>query len=178
MRATLMLLLALCLAACQKTAFDDDNQPAPADTTFVPPTSTGRGTEASPYTVAEIREGKGKYETWMIGYIVGSTRLAMGAASYVVPTDVKANILLARDTACHDHERCVPVELKSTVQDEISLNAHPELLHQCIMVRGTTGKYYNVNGLRKADAYHLLPDFDLSAIDPTPENWSGQIIPF
>lgn len=173
MRATVLLLALLTAASCQKLTLDDDDDVPDGYATQSVPTTSGKGTETAPYTPAQIRDKARSGEAWVVGYVVGSTKNAMGAATYVVPTENKTNLLLARDSTCRDHTLCVPVELNSALQSQISLYAQPALLHQCVMLHGTCDDYYFVHGLRKADAYRLLPDFDLHDIDPSPEEWSG-----
>lgn len=189
MTPSLRLPFGLCLCTmmavgCSGVNLDDDPATAEgatsqAEADIPVPSLSGQGTADAPYSVEQLTQVQSGDEAWVIGYIVGSAYQSMSNISFTVPTTYKTNLILAsrQDVEEDDNDILLPVELKSSLQAVVSLQACPDNLHRCIMLKGTPGPYYSTAGLRAADAYKLLPpDFDLSSLASGAEQWDVEDI--
>ena len=172
-RKAWFVILACCLTAgCEK--FDPDPEAHEETTEHLVPTSTGQGTQTSPYTVEQVIAGDGMtgQTRWFIGYAVGSTYSTIKNAIFTAETSYTTNILLASDSTCKDASVCVPVELSSSsLQKAFSLHYNSKHFRQCILVNGRFGLYFRTNGIRDVQAGYWLPGFDLSTIKTAPTEW-------
>lgn len=141
---------------------------------------SGEGTIEAPYTPSQLlsNPAPSSNDVWIIGYIIGSTNRLISNISFTVPTTNKTNIIIAQDTLCTSTDKCIPIELKPNLQSKISLNARPDLLHSCILIKGTPSTYFGQTGLRNAGEYYLLYDFDINTIDIRPHEWQEKNIDF
>lgn len=164
--------VALSLSACTKYNFDDPKADEHGnDVGTIRPIASGRGTQLRPLTVDEVMSGvlpESKSACWVMGYAVGTTRQSMKYASFDAFTDVARNVLLSSDSLCNDVETCIPIELTTkALQQQFSLNAHPEKHRQALVVRGQWGTYFNRLGLRSVSVGYWLPGFDFSSLHAT-----------
>jgi len=169
------------MAGCQKLDFsetEEDVDDTPENLTFI---GTGEGTMEAPYTVGDILGGKTEKSTdgcWVIGYVVGATYSSIKNAQFDALTYYESNILLASDSMCQDYLECVPVELNTkAMKEKCGLPSNPERWRKCLLVKGTPGLYFKVNGLRRAAAGHWLGQFDIKSILSEPEEWTLDTIP-
>lgn len=135
----------------------------------------GEGTEAKPFTVADIikinpsdsnnpsAEYPDKY--WVKGYIVGrnegnaykpvfSAEVAEGGT-----TVSQANIVIAPTADCTDAALCIPVQLPSgKVRTALNLADNPQNLGQYVEVYGNILKYISEPGVKNTSDYKLASD--------------------
>lgn len=135
----------------------------------------GEGTEAKPFTVADIikinpsdsnnpsAEYPDKY--WVKGYIVGrnegnaykpvfSAEVAEGGT-----TVSQANIVIAPTADCTDAALCIPVQLPSgKVRTALNLADNPKNLGQYVEVYGNILKYIGEPGVKNTSDYKLASD--------------------
>lgn len=134
----------------------------------------GDGTEAKPFTVADIiainptdannnTEYPDKY--WVKGYIVGrnegnayapvfSAEVAEGGT-----TVAATNIVIAPSADCTDTALCIPVQLPSgKVRTALNLADNPAKLGQYVEVYGNILKYINQPGVKNTSDYKLASD--------------------
>ena len=145
---------------------DDPSKP---DEPVTPPTGGGDGTEASPYTVAQVIAGATGTEVWTKGYIVGwveGQKLEEGAHFDAANVSVVSNLLLAATPDVKDAKACVPVQLSSgtDVRTKLNLKDNPGVLGKEVAIKGNLEKYFGVAGIKSTTAYKM----DGSA-DPDPE---------
>lgn len=163
----------LCLTAgCEK--FDPEPEEEKETAEHVVPTSLGRGTQTSPYTISQVIAGDSVTTkvSWFIGYVVGSTYSTMQNAVFDAETSYTSNILVSSDSTCEEISLCVPVELSTvSLQKAFSLHYNSKRFRQCIMVNGRFGQYFRTNGIRDVQTCYWLPGFDISTIKTAPTEW-------
>ena len=162
------------VCSCEKIDLSesDDSDDSGDAAAWQYPTSTGMGTMDSPLSVTQASDGTSGTAAWVIGYAVGSTKTSYSNATFSVPTTYNTCILLSDDAACSDASECIPVQLSSSIQPTLALSENPERHRQCVMVYGTLGRYFSRNGVCSVSKGMWLADFDLSTINPTPQEWS------
>lgn len=122
----------------------------------------GDGTEANPYTVAEvIAKGADYTQTgaYVKGYIVGA--LPSGAGISMANTIFGAtgniadtNIVLADASAEDDYSYCIPVQLPSgSVRTALNLVSHPENLGYQVLLGGDILKYFGAPAMKNTTSY-------------------------
>ena len=172
------MLLCLMLACCQKADWAEPKDTASAEAQQLAATivGTGKGTQECPYTVADFRalSPSGSEAIWVIGYLVGTARQAMGNAVFSADATNQSNILLSFDSLCCDTARCIPVELSSAKnRSSFSLPTNAKHFHKCLLVKGIPSTYMNRKGLRNVSAGLWMDGFDISSV--APQQW-GEII--
>lgn len=114
------------------------------------------GSEAKPYTVADIVGGNTGTEVWVKGYIVGfSSGLdAKASAKFTAEGANLTNVLLAESKDEKNVENCIAVALPSgTVRDALNLREHPENLGVQVAVKGDIGTVYSITGVQNTSDY-------------------------
>lgn len=95
-------------------------------------TTTGNGTKENPFTVADAAKKVGTNNTWVTGYIVGSSSTARA-----IGTPSKDNIVLAATAGETDESKWIIVDLKeSAVAAKLDIVANPELVGKQVKVQG------------------------------------------
>ena len=129
--------------------------------TPTPPSSdtTGAGTDASPYTVADVLTLNNPANAplaWVEGYVVGSfastAKITLGADGAV-----ETNLAIAASPTETDFDKCIPVALPtgSDVRAALNLVAHPENVGKKVKVQGTLEKYFGKPGVKGTKAYQF-----------------------
>lgn len=125
----------------------------------------GTGTEADPYTVAEViakapTSTSEAVETgvWVKGYIVGN--LSSGSATSAVfgVDGVSAtNIIIADAASETDVNNCVPIQLSSgsDVRKAVNLKDNPTVLGYTVTFCGDIMKYCGLPGFKNITAYNI-----------------------
>ena len=131
----------------------------------------GEGTEANPFTVADViainpssttsnTDYPEKY--WINGYIVGYSSNASSALTPVFnadEADSQTNLILGPTPDCKDITLCVPVQLPAgKIRTELNLQDNPTRLGQEVSVYGNIYKYFSVPGIRNVTDYKLAAD--------------------
>lgn len=179
MKRTAFLFATACLVACQKIDFAETNEAEDNASDFVLPIGVGEGTAEKPWTVENIRNDDSLFgqEGWVIGYAVGAAYQSLPNSTFESNTRYTSNILLSSNAACTNYERCIPVELPTkAMQYSFALPYNTERHRKCVMIKGTVGTYFKINGLRKCDAGHWLEGLDITTLDPQPEEWQDTIL--
>ena len=130
----------------------------------------GTGTEADPYTVAEvIAKGADATENGVFvkGFVVGScTGKAYDSATFTATGASNTNVLLADAKDCTDASKCIPVQLPSgNVRTALSLSQHAENLGREVILGGDIAKYFSQPGLKNTKSYKWVGD---APVDPDP----------
>ena len=163
-----------------------------------PPSSTGEGTETSPYTCADVlalnpqsTSDPVKSGVWTMGYIVGWADMSSvyyingETARFTAPATLATNILLADNPGEKDWTKCIGVQLPSgTVRNALNLQNNPQNLGKQVMIKGDIAKYSGVAGIRSASDYKMDGSGSGGDTPSTPgtatglnENFSGGQIP-
>lgn len=127
------------------------------DQPVTPPSAdtTGDGTEAKPYDVADIIALNcldGSIVGWTEGYIVGS--LVNSAPVFGTEGAAATNLILAPSASETDYNKCIPVELPSgAIRKALNLQDNPGNLGKKIEINATLTKYFSRAGLKKPTAY-------------------------
>ncbi len=116
--------------------------------------TSGDGTEANPYTVADVItifnanndvEMKG---VWVTGPVLGTLEGSKGDLHVGAGGESNTNIAIGTSASY------VPVQLpKGTVRDELNLVDHPEHAGKTVKLKGTIQKYFLMGGLKNVSAY-------------------------
>ena len=131
----------------------------------------GEGTEANPFTVADVIAINPSSTTsntdyperyWINGYIVGYSSSASNALTPVFnadEADSQTNLILGPTPDCKDITLCVPVQLPAgKIRTELNLQDNPTRLGQEVSVYGNIYKYFSVPGIRNVSDYKLAAD--------------------
>ncbi|MCF0197517.1 MAG: hypothetical protein HUK03_09900, partial [Bacteroidaceae bacterium] len=141
------------------------------------PVGVGQGTASHPWTVRHIINLPKDTSGWVIGYVVGEAYRSMANADFSAKGEYGSNILLSYDSLCTTTSRCIAVELNTQKRKQAcSLRFNKDLFRQCLMVHGKVQTYLDKKGLRDCDASLSLKGFDISLIDPQPEEWEQDTI--
>lgn len=132
------------------------------------PKSTGRGTQASPYTVADFLQlDHNTGDIWVMGYAVAATYNQWANMEFDRNTSFKTNIILSDDSLCSSKESgmLIPVELSSAkYQKAFSIYHNPDLYRQCVVLKARRSMYFGHPGLRSVSEGYWLPAFDISSL--------------
>lgn len=134
----------------------------------------GEGTEAKPFTVADVRAINPTSTTanpdypekyWVKGYIVGrcdgqAYSPVFSATAVDDVTEVGAtNIVIAPTADCTNPNLCIPVALPAgNVREKLNLKDNPKNLGQVVEVYGNIYAYFNQPGVRNTTDYKLASD--------------------
>lgn len=118
------------------------------------PAYAGTGTQADPYSVAEVRAMTSDVDAaYVKGYIVGcvdGASLSTGAA-FEALSNVYSNVLIADSKDCTDVNLCAPIQLvsKSDIRAAVNLGDNPGNLGKEILIAGQITKYFGVMGIKQ-----------------------------
>lgn len=134
----------------------------------------GDGTEAKPFTVADVRAINPTSTTenpdypekyWVKGYIVGrcdgqSYAPVFSATAVDETTAIGAtNIVIAPTPDCTNANLCIPVALPTgNVREKLNLKDNPTNLRQAVEVYGNIYAYFNQPGVKNTSDYKLASD--------------------
>lgn len=134
----------------------------------------GDGTEAKPFTVADVRAINPTSTTenpdypekyWVKGYIVGrcdgkSYAPVFSATAVDDATAIGAtNIVIAPTPDCTNANLCIPVALPTgNVREKLNLKDNPTNLRQAVEVYGNIYAYFNQPGVKNTSDYKLASD--------------------
>ena len=138
--------------------YDPENPGTPENPdTPNPPVGGGDGTEASPYTVAQVLAGATGTEVWVEGYIVGwvdGMNLKEGA-NFTAPATSASNILIGPEKVT-GVEDCVPVQLPvGAVRTALNLMDNKDNLGKKVAVKGNLEAYFGAKGVKTVTDYKL-----------------------
>lgn len=134
----------------------------------------GDGTDAKPFTVADVRAINPTSTTenpdypekyWVKGYIVGrcdgqSYAPIFSATAVDETTAIGAtNIVIAPTPDCTNANLCIPVALPTgNVREKLNLKDNPTNLRQAVEVYGNIYAYFNQPGVKNTSDYKLASD--------------------
>lgn len=174
--------------------FDATNPNEPVNPP-TPPVGGGDGTEAAPYTVAQILGGATGTGVWSKGYIVGWVEgqvLAEGAHFDATNVTVASNILIAETADVKEVAKCVPVQLPSgtDARTKLNLKDNPGVLGKEVALKGDLAAYFGAAGIKTVSDYKIdgngggdepvAPADPVASIDETfeggsiPAGWTQQ----
>lgn len=154
-----------------------------------PGTTTGDGSEANPFSVADIIGGASGNDVWVKGVIVGwveGAKIDEGSHFDVTNVTSQSNILIAATADVKDPRNCVAVQLVSgsDVRNALNLQTHPGNLGKEVMIKGNLAAYFGQPGLKETSAYKLeggdtpdKPDTPTEPVASIDENFEGGVIP-
>ena len=155
----------------------------------VNPGEGGDGTEANPFTVAQIIGGATGTEVWSKGYIVGwvEGQVLKDGAHFDAASTVASNILIAASADVKDVANCVPVQLSSgtDARTKLNLKDNPGVLGKEVALKGNLEKYFGTAGIKSVTAYKIdgassdpeTPDTPGEAVTTISEGFDGGSIP-
>ena len=117
----------------------------------------GGSEETDAYSVAEAASHVGEEDVWVYGYIVGGDLSASGKSVKTKDIGKQTHFALAARSSVTDKASCVAVELPSgKVREALNLVDHPDLIGQCVYVKGNlVDKYFGTTGLKGTNDYVL-----------------------
>ena len=122
------------------------------------PAGSGDGTEANPFTVAQVKAGATGTEVWTKGYIVGweeGQTLSTGA-KFNAQATVQSNVLIADSKDAADVAVCVPVQLPAgAVRSALNLQSNPGNLGKEVLLKGNLEKYFGTAGIKTVTDYKI-----------------------
>ncbi len=128
------------------------------------PAFAGTGTEADPYTVADILamdlENTNITSAYVKGYIVGSLKngtFTASNASFTADGAVATNIMIADDASCTDFNLVAAVQLaiKYDIRTSLNLIDNPGNLGKQLTIAGKVTKYCGHIGVKEPTAFTL-----------------------
>lgn len=128
------------------------------------PAFAGTGTEADPYTVADILamdlDNTNIASAYVKGYIVGSLKngsFTASNASFTAEGAVASNIMIADDASCTDFNLVAAVQLvsKSDIRTSLNLIDNPGNLGKQLTIAGNVIKYCGHMGVKSPTAFTL-----------------------
>jgi len=149
-----MMLFALALAT---TACTNANDPV-VDPIIDPVVTTGLGTEASPYTVAQGIAGQATTK-WVKGYIVGYAWYATVGTNFIFTADTctqATNMLIADSKTETDAAKCLIVQLPAgAIRTGLNLKDVKINLTKQVTLYGSLEAYFSKPGLKTPSYYAL-----------------------
>lgn len=142
------------------TAYEIDGNSGGGDTPVTPPAGDGDGTEAKPYSIAQvIALGNPGTSAWVKGYIVGwvEGQVLQSGAHFDANATVQTNLLLADNKGETDLSKCIPVQLAYGTEARTALNLqdHPGNFGKELTIQGDLVKYFGVAGQKGSTAYKI-----------------------
>ena len=125
-----------------------------------PSPGEGDGTQAKPYTVAQvIALGSPGSTAWVEGYIVGWVDGAdiTAGSHFEVPSTSASNVLIAATPDEKDYAKCVPVQLVSgtDIRSKVNLKDNPGNLGKKLKIEGSLEAYFRQPGIKAPTAFEL-----------------------
>ena len=125
-----------------------------------PTPGEGDGTQAKPYTVAQvIALGSPGSTAWVEGYIVGWVDGAdiTAGSHFEVPSTSASNVLIAATPDEKDYAKCVPVQLVSgtDIRSKVNLKDNPGNLGKKLKIEGSLEAYFRQPGIKAPTAFEL-----------------------
>lgn len=152
------------------------------------PAFAGTGTEADPYTVADILamdlENTNITSAYVKGYIVGSLKSgsftdknASENASFSAEGAVATNIMIADDASCTDFKQVAAVQLANKYDIRTSLNLidNPGNLGKQLTIAGKVTKYCGHIGVKEPTAFTLGEGGGTTPDDPVTPPVAGPL---
>lgn len=156
-------------------------------TPSIPSEGDGDGSEAAPFTVAQVKGGATGTDVWTKGYIVGwveGQNITEGAKFNADGVSVVSNILLADAADCTNLDGCVPVQLPagSDARTKLNLKDNPGNLGKAVSLKGELTAYFGVSGIKtvsdfKIDGQQDQPAAPADTVTTLNENFQGGSIP-
>lgn len=147
-----------------------DPDPTP-DPTPDPIETVGEGTEANPYTVADVIKLNNTVATgWVKGYIVGAMNTKDEYFMEVkAPFTVAANVFIADNATETETAKMVPIQLVngSAVRKAVNLLDNPGNIGKELAVSGNLQAYFQQPGVKSPTAYKLAGEGG-DTPEPTP----------
>lgn len=135
------------------------------------PAFAGTGTQADPYTVADLLGMSAEKvdnvavtnieSAYVKGYIVGACKSGSGKienlATFSDFTGIYSNVILADAQNCTDGTKCIAVQLpsKTDIRTNVNLGDHPDNLGKQLLVAGNVTPYFDKVGVRTPTSYEL-----------------------
>lgn len=134
-----------------------------------PPAGDGDGTEAKPFTVAQVKASTADAkDAWVVGYVVGyvaDMKWQETAVFGTTPTEGSTNY--ANGTNCilsdvtppnANLDNSIPAGLKNTgdVRSTLGISKNPSIYGKKVMVKGEVTKYFGVRAIKNISEYKLL----------------------
>lgn len=115
----------------------------------------GNGTEASPFTVADVIAGAAGDDMWVSGYIVGFSNGSDATESAVFSAEnaKNNNVLIADNSNEKDITKCVCVALPSAIRSAVNLLDNPSNLGKKVAVQGDLDVLYGIPGVKNTSTY-------------------------
>ncbi|MGM9827533.1 MAG: DUF5689 domain-containing protein [Muribaculaceae bacterium] len=169
--------------------FDGTTTPDDPVNPPTPPTGGGDGTEAAPFTVAQVIGGASGTGVWAKGYIVGWVEgqvLAEGAKFDATNVTAASNILIAETADCKDVTKCVPVQLPSGTDARTKLNLKDNAgnLGKEVALKGDLAAYFGTAGIKAVSDFKLdgqsnpdVPDTPAEPVTSLNEGFEGGTLP-
>lgn len=148
------------------------------------PAFAGTGTEADPYTVADILamdlENTNITSAYVKGYIVGSLKngsFNASNASFSAEGAVATNIMIADDASCTDFNLVAAVQLadKYDIRTSLNLIDNPGNLGKQLTIAGKVTKYCGHIGVKEPTAFTLGEGGGTTPDDPVTPPVAGPL---
>ncbi len=148
------------------------------------PAFAGTGTEADPYTVADILamdlDNTNITSAYVKGYIVGSLKNGSFTdknASFSAEGAVASNIMIADDASCTDFNLVAAVQLvsKTDIRTALNLVDNPGNLGKQLTIAGNVTKYCGHMGVQKPTAFTLGEGGGTTPDDPVTPPVAGPL---
>lgn len=148
------------------------------------PAFAGTGTEADPYTVADILamnlDNTNIASAYVKGYIVGSLKngsFTASNASFTAEGAVASNIMIADDASCTDFNLVAAVQLvsKSDIRTSLNLIDNPGNLGKQLTIAGQVIKYCGHMGVKAPTAFTLGEGGGTTPDDPVTPPVAGPL---
>lgn len=144
----------------------------------------GNGTQASPYSVAQVIGGSATGTAWVKGYIVGYVAdKSISDAVFAAPATIKTNIIISNVKGSTSIDNSIVVQLPvGNVRNELNLQDHPENFGKAVSLNGSIENYFGKIGLKSVTEYSLdgssdVPTPPASAVTSLDCNFAGGAIP-
>ncbi len=127
----------------------------------------GSGTEDSPYNVAQIialnptsTQEAVATGVWVRGYIVGSmptggSSTTLSGTNFSTADAATTNMVIAPTADCTDYNKCIGIQLPTSVRGELSLANNPGNLGREVALYGDVMKYCGGPGLKNTSKFVL-----------------------
>ena len=148
------------------------------------PAYAGTGTEADPYTVADILamdlDNTDIASAYVKGYIVGSLKSGSFTdknASFSAEGAVASNIMIADDASCKDFKAVAAVQLvsKTDIRTALNLVDNPGNLGKQLTIAGNVTKYCGHIGVKSPKAFTLGEGGGTTPDDPVTPPVAGPL---